>query len=219
MRQPIMTAVVGKKGVGKTWRTLDILKKYVVGNPAKGIKGRRVLILDVNDEFETVPSIDLKNVGLFSFHQKIEMRRVRPYKADGKKMSLDEISQALTFILENFKYGLLLIEDITKFVSDSIGKDLLGGIVTQRHYDCDIILHFQTIGKVGNPKILGNLNVMRMHKTGDTVDRHKEKYEDKYQQVRIAETIITYKYRGTEIECKWIEPHQRYYSYCNYMDY
>lgn len=216
MRQPILTTVVGKKGVGKTWRTLIILKQYVIGNPAKGIVGRRVLILDVNDEFTTVPSIALKDVGLFSFHPKIEMRRVRPYKDNSKKMSLEEISAALNYILENFKYGLLLVEDITKFVADSPSKDLIGGIVTQRHYECDIILHFQTIGKAGHPKILGNTNVLRMHKTGDTVDRHFAKFEDKYAQVKIAETIVNYKHRGTEIDGKWVEPDARFYLYCNF---
>ncbi len=216
-RQPILTAVVGKKGVGKTFKTLQILHQYVQGSVnGSTFQARRVLILDVNDEFETVKSIDLENVAWFSFHQKVDIRRVRPYKANGKKMSLDEVSAALSFILENFKFGLLLVEDINKYVSDSIGKDLLGGIVTLRHYDCDIIMHFQTIGKVGNPKILGNLNILRMHKTGDTVDRHVTKFEDKYEIIKIAETIVGYKYRGTELDGKFIEPNARFFLYVNF---
>lgn len=215
-RQPILVAVVGKRGVGKTFRTMEILRRYTQDRPAEGIKGRRVLILDANDEFFDVPSIDLKNVKWFSFHPTIEIRRIRPYKENGNPMSPEDLQAALSYILSNYKMGLLLVEDINKYTSDSIGKDLLGGIVTLRHVDCDIIMHFQTIGKVGNPKILGNCSVLRMHKTGDTVDRHRDKYEDRYEIVKIAETIIGYRFSGGNIGGKYYAPEERFYLYVNF---
>jgi flagellar biosynthesis GTPase FlhF len=53
MREPKLGVAVGRKGVGKTYTTTKLIDSYVVGNPAKGVKPRKVLILDVNDEFKT----------------------------------------------------------------------------------------------------------------------------------------------------------------------
>jgi hypothetical protein len=213
-RQPILTAAVGKKGVGKTYTTLNILRQYVRGSAS--FSPRRVLVLDVNDEFVDVPALALKDVALFCQHPKIEMRRVRAFKDNGKNMSLNEIADSLSLILENFRTGALLIEDINKFVADSYSTDIIGGIVTQRHRGCDMILHFQTIGRAGHPKILGNLNILRMHKTFDTIDKHENKFEDKYEMIKIAELIINMKFRGYEIGGVTHKPDIRYYLYCNF---
>ena len=64
MREPQLGVAVGKKGVGKTFTTNLMLQQYVNGNPAKGVYGRRALILDVNDEFTHVKAISLKDYGL-----------------------------------------------------------------------------------------------------------------------------------------------------------
>ncbi len=213
-RQPILTVAVGKKGVGKTYRTLELLKTYVKGTPT--FKPRRVLILDTNNEFVGVPSIDIKNIGWFSRHPKIEMRRVRVFHPNGKKMSLNEISDTLGYILDNFIDGALLIEDINKFTGDTLNTELIGGIVTQRHMDCDIILHFQSIGRAGQPKILGNMNVLRMHKTFDSVDRHQNKFEDRYEIVKIGENIVNMKYRGYELDGRVVPPNERFALYCDF---
>ncbi len=213
-RQPILTAAVGKKGVGKSYLTKQILWQYVRGGDF--IKPRRALILDVNDEYMDVPSIDLKHISWFSVHPKIEMRRVRIFKENGKKMSLNEISDTLHIILETYKDGALLIEDINKYVADNYGTDIIGGIVTQRHVDCDMIIHYQNVGRAGHPKILGNLNILRMHKTSDSVARHENKFEERYEMLKIAENIVNMKYRGYEINKKIYEPNIRYYLYCNF---
>lgn len=213
-RQPILTAAVGKKGVGKSYLTKQILWQYVRGTNL--FKRRRGLILDVNDEYMDVPSIELKNIAWFSVHPKIELRRVRVFKPNGKKMGLNELCDTLEFILENYTDGALLAEDINRYVGDTYSKDIIGGIVTQRHADCDLILHYQTIGRVGNPKILGNLNVLRMHKTFDSVDRHQLKFEEKYEMVKIAENIVNMKFRGYEVDGRIVHPNIRYYLYCNF---
>lgn len=213
-RQPILTAAVGKKGVGKSFLTLQVLRRYVAGSAE--IKPRRALILDVNDEYMDVPSIDLKNITWFSMHPKIELRRIRIFKDNGKKMSLNEISDTLSYVLENYRDGALLIEDINKYVADNYGTDIIGGIVTQRHVDCDMIIHYQNVGRAGHPKILGNLNILRMHKTSDSVARHENKFEERYEMLKIAENIVNMKYRGYEIDGKEYDANIRYYLYCNF---
>ena len=68
-----------------------------------------------------------------------------------------------------------------------------GAICTNRHADLDIIMHFQSIGRV-TPKIWQNLNWLRFHKNSDSVDRHKKKFQDKYDFLKIAEIMVNERY-------------------------
>lgn len=196
LREAKLIVVIGRKGVGKTYTTLQTIDSYLTGNGGKK-KPRKVLILDVNDEFTKFRGLALSDVKRWSDINKIEARRVRIFKTieeGGGKMGLNEISEALKTILDNFHTGMLLIEDISKYVADSIGRDLIGSLCTQRHIDCDIIMHFQTIGKAGNPKILGNMDALRMHRCTDNVARHKNKYEDYYDSMLVLEALVHSRY-------------------------
>ena len=119
--------------------------------------------MDVNDEYENIPALRPYDVGLFSHHPKIEARRIRPYNDDGSKMTLDGVADCLWQILKEYRGGLLLIEDVNKYVGDYLPNDLVGALCTNRHSNNDIILHFQSIGRVGT-KIWQNINFLRFHK-------------------------------------------------------
>jgi len=188
-REPKLLVAVGKKGCGKTFTTDKMMKQYVMGNPQRGVPGRRVLIMDVNDEFTHYKAIRVSDVPLFSAHPFIEVRRIRPFLDNGQKMSLDDIAQTLFQVLQTFKNGLLLIEDINKYISDNMPNDLIGAICTNRHIGVDIVLHYQSIGRITS-KVWQNVNIIRLHKFTDIVKRHKHKYEDKYEYLSIAELII-----------------------------
>ena len=198
MREPLLMVGIGKKGVGKSYTTERMIYDYVRGNPAKGVPPRRALILDVNDEYFNIKAIRIQDVALFSAHPMIEVRRIRPFMDDGTKMSLDDIAQTLFVILQTFKNGLLLVEDINKYISDTMPNDLVGAICTNRHIGVDIILHFQSIGRITS-KVWQNVNVLRMHKFTDSVKRHKHKYEDKFEYLSIAEIIINKRYEQGDI--------------------
>lgn len=184
---------IGSKGVGKTYKTTELIQQYVVGNPAKGIPGRKVLILDVNQEFEHVKTLDVEMVQAFSAHHAIEVRRILPRKKDGTKMTLDEVAATLLTIVQNFYGGMLLIEDINKYVSDHLPNDLVGAICTNRHSDVDVIMHYQSIGRIP-PKVWGNLDYIRFHKIKESVARHANKYEDKAECLTLAENIVNDQY-------------------------
>ncbi len=204
-REALLGCAIGRKGVGKTFQTIQIMDKCVLGRP--GVPPRKVLIFDVNNEFQHVKALDIKDVKKFSAHPKIEQRRVTIWKNENgvsKKMSLNEMAETLFFILENYSGGLLLIEDMTKYVSDSMPSDLIGSICTQRHTECDIIIHFQTIGKIGHPKIFGNLNWLRFHKIDDTVDRHESKFGGDVTNLKIIECLVNDKYMSGD---------QRFFAY------
>ena len=168
MREPLLGVAVGKKGVGKSYTTDKMLHNYIQGNPSKGVAGRKALILDVNDEYQHVRAIALKDIVKFSAHPTIELRRVRPFMPDGRRMTLDKIAETLFIILEQYRGGLLLIEDINRYVSDHLPKDIEGAICTNRHVDLDIVMHFQSIGRITTKY----LNLDEMHLMG-FVDKKK----------------------------------------------
>ncbi len=197
-REPLLCVGIGKKGVGKTHETKKLINKYVLGNPSKGVPPRRVLILDANDEFVEFKAIRVEDIPLFSIHPIVECRRVRPFLPDGKKMTLDDIAATLLVILDTFKNGLLLIEDVNKYISDTMPNDLVGAICTNRHIGVDIILHYQSLGRITS-KVWQNVNVIRLHKFTDSVKKHKHKFEDKFEYLSIAEAMINNKYEQGDI--------------------
>lgn len=208
MRECRIIIACGKRGVGKTVETVKMIDEYVTGNPSKGIPPRKALIFDVNDEFSSfwyfgqqrsIKAIAIKDILKFSVHPKVEVRRIRPFWDDGKKLTINDMGEVLGIILDNYRNGLLLVEDINKYLSDSMPSDLIGSLATSRHIGLDIVSHFQNIGRAGNPKLLGNLNMIRLHKTNDTVERHKNKFEEKTELLQIAENLVSKKYFDGDI--------------------
>jgi hypothetical protein len=217
-RECKVIVAVGKKGVGKTVATIEMIYKYVKGNPLKGVPPRKALIFDVNDEFSSfwfhgqthsIKPLAIKDIPLFSVHPSIEVRRIRPFWDDGKKMSIDDMASVLGIILENYRNGLLLVEDINKYSSDTPKKDLVSALATVRHIGIDLIAHYQSVGRPANPKLLGNISMIRMHKTNDSVARHKGKFEDKTEILMIAESIVSNRYNTGD---------KRYYVYVDVDD-
>lgn len=219
-REALLGIAVGRKGVGKTYATLELIQETLRGNPAIGAKPRKVLLLDVNNEFGNVKAdqnpdfahvkaISLGDIKRFTLSSKVEARRVSVLTEGGGKMNLTEIAAALQLILDNYKNGLLLIEDINKFVSDALSNDLMGSIVTQRHFSVDIITHFQSIGKAAQPKLWANCNWLRYHKCDDTVERHKNKFAGNITHLKILEKMVDIEYE---------KGNKRFYAYLNKDD-
>ena len=195
MREPLLIVACGKKGVGKSYQHNLMMQGYVMGDPYRGIKPRKCLILDVNDEYgrDGIRAISLSDVALFTIHPYIEIRRVRPFHPNGARMTLDEWANAVFYVLNTFKNGLLLIEDPNKWHSDHLPADLVGAICTNRHVGLDILLSYQSIGRI-NTKIWGNTNLVRFHKNSESVERHKQKFPDKEEYMKIAENMVNNEY-------------------------
>jgi hypothetical protein len=195
-REPILMAVCGKKGVGKSYKTMEYLREYANKAPR-----RKVLIFDVNDEYSDkskypdVRRLALKDLRAWSASRIPEIRRIAPRFDNDKQMTLDEMAYVLNWIVGNFFNGLLLIEDINKYVGDNMPGDLIGAICTNRHKGVDIILHYQSIGRL-TPKVWQNINFVRMHRNTDSVDRHANKFEDKFEYMKIAELIVEKQFKA-----------------------
>jgi|7_EtaG_2_1085326.scaffolds.fasta_scaffold16812_3 hypothetical protein len=209
-REALLGIAIGRKGVGKTYSTLQMIQDYLK-------TGRKVLILDVNNEFSDVKNdqnknfthikaMHLEDVKKFTVSNKVEARRIATMKVGGGKMNLSEIADALHHILENYQHGLLLIEDLNKFVSDSLPNDLMGSIVTQRHLSVDVITHFQSVGKIAHPKLWANCNWVRFHKCDDVVERHKSKFAGNIEHLLILEKMVDIEYN---------KGNKRFFAYLN----
>ena len=202
-REAKMILVAGRKGVGKTYQTLVSIADYVRSTNLR--RGRKFLIFDVNNEFGNVRQdhknksfpdiglIKLSQVPAFAKITKPIVKRVSIFKENGKRMNLSEMASALGYILEHYRNGGLLIEDISKYITDSLPGDLIGSICTQRHVSVDVIIHLQTVGKMFNPKLWGNCNEVRLHRADDTIERHKNKISGNIEHLLIMEKLIELK--------------------------
>lgn len=208
----------GKKGVGKSVETIRMIYEYVNGNPAKGVPPRKALIFDVNDEFSdfwffgeqhSVKSLAIKDIQKFSISPYIEVRRIRPYFDDGKRMTISDMAEVLSIILDTYRNGLLLVEDVNKYTGDYMQTDLIGALATARHIGVDCVMHFQGVGRSANPKIIGNCNFIRLHKTNDNVMRHKNKFEEKTEILYLGENLVKNRY---------IDGDKRFFVYVNVDD-
>jgi len=190
MRVPSLTIVAGRKGVGKTYTTMQIVRQYVMGTPYA--KPKKVLIFDVNNEYSEVKSMPLKYVKLFAAQKKAQVRRILPFTQDGKVISPDGLKEMLAFILDNYSNGLLLIEDINTYVHDNYGKDLIGLLTRQRHRNMDVVIHFQGVGRLLNPKLIQQSTFVRLHPTIDNIKHYRDRAEDYYEVLAIAEKLVDY---------------------------
>jgi hypothetical protein len=210
-RQPYLIVVCGKKASGKTYTTIQMINEYVHGDAKTGAKPRKVLILDINGEFTQFKTIPVRYIAAFSMQKTAEIRRVTIFKDDGSKMTLNEIAEMLKQILDKYRNGLLLVEDVTRYISDSLPNDVIGAICTQRHLGVDIILHFQMLGKAGHPKILANLNMLRLHKVTDPIEKHKKKFEDYYALLKIGQLLVNIEYEKREKSKFWNKKDKKVY--------
>jgi hypothetical protein len=183
-REAKFILAIGKKGVGKTFKTLQEITYFMKAT------GRQVLFIDANDEYGNVRSdhkdasfpdiqaLALEDVPKWVLSKRCEARRILPYDKTGKPYNNNEMQAVMKQVLKTFKNGCLVIEDMTKYVSDSTPADLIGSIIAQRHSSVDIYIHFQSIGKAAHPKLYANCTIIRLHNVEDNVERHAPKFPE-----------------------------------------
>ena len=194
-------SAVGRKGIGKSYQNIQNIDAYVAGNPAKGIKPQRVLVFDTNDEYMHIRGIALKDLALFSAQPPhlVQARRIRPFnEKTGLPATMNDLSDMLEVVLRFYRNGMLLIEDMNKFTSDNMKNDLIGALCTNRHLGLDIVTSLQGIGRIV-PKMWQNLNWLRLHDVSESMEKHRSKFEDKYEFLSIAQRIVKAKVDGGNI--------------------
>lgn len=178
MREALFILATGEKGVGKTYKSLEDLQPY--------LQKRKVLIFDVNNEygnvkqehnpsFAHVRAIRIEDLAKWTLNGVKEARRLLPINSQGQPLNNAELQEVMGYVLKTFKNGGIILEDLTKFVSDSVGNDLIGTLATQRHASVDVFIHFQSIQKIVHPKMWALSNVIRLHRTEDRVKKFESK--------------------------------------------
>ena len=206
-REPILMVATGQKKVGKTYTTTQLIEQYIRSNPTTGKKARKVLIYDVNMEYTQFKAIALKDVKRYTLQQRVEVRRVLPRKEDGTIAGMDEMMDIMGEILNSFSGGLLILEDINRYLIGTQTQDIIGTITTNRHRDLDIIIHLQSLAAL-TPRLWQNSSAIRFHKQQDNIDRYKARIPY-YEQLKIAEYMVNAKYFGND---------ERFYCYVSGED-
>jgi hypothetical protein len=182
----------GKKGVGKTYTTMNLIKSYIKGNKKTGKKARKVLIYDINMEYTDFKAISVKDIPNFTRQSKIEVRRVLPILDNGRMATLSDMLVILNQIIENFRGGMLILEDINRYLIASKTTDVIGLLATNRHRDLDIICHFQSLSAL-DPRMWQNTTFVRFHYQIDDVKRYAQRLPN-FELFKIAQCLVEFKY-------------------------
>ena len=191
MREPCVTIVIGAKGAGKTYRTVQFLQEY-----ARIHKNRKAIIFDVNAPFEqsykAFKRIDATQIAKLKGST---IRRVTPHHLpSGVPLTLDEKCDMLFYLMAICKNGVLVIEDMNNYLLGTNLKQFISVLTTNRHKDLDIIVQLQSLSAT-TPRLWQNCNYVRFHYISENLARIKNRIPD-YELFRLAQLIVARHYRA-----------------------
>jgi hypothetical protein len=208
--------ILGRQGVGKTYRLLQECITAATGDRVRMIKPRKVLIFDCNvisGSYKDIKTIDFNSYGKTSEERcaaikrwtRPDIRRVINYCKDRKLMNLDQMNETALDLMEHFSNGMLCLEDMNVYLHGSQQKRFLSEFVRVRHKSVDLAIVVQSF-RVIDPKMWSQCSLLRMHKTFDNVDAIKDKIPDQYEMLKIAQLIVNNEYQ---------KGNQRFFLYVN----
>lgn len=198
MREPKLIIATGTKGVGKTYASCKLIEQYLTPNLDADKKARKVLIYDVNQEYTNEQLIEnghrfrtktlaLKDLPAWVQSDRIEVRRILPVDAYGQTVGTDKMPDILNIILHYYRGGLLVLEDINRYLIYTSDSNIIGTMATNRHRDLDILIHLQSLSPV-TPRMWQNCNAIRFHYQTDDVDRISNRVN--YTLFKIAQLLV-----------------------------
>jgi hypothetical protein len=189
-RQPFVMLVCGETGVGKTHQNKKEIENYLKSDPTTKRVGRKCLIFDVNDDdYECYTTVDPEHIRDL---KNIAARRIRPITRYGETMSIEEKRDMVERMVKQFTNGLLVLEDLDKYMTGSKGQTIVGLLTTNRHSGLDIMISHQSIAKITTTEFQ-NCTWVRLHKQVDDVSRYRNRIPN-YFLVRIASFIVEEQY-------------------------
>jgi len=196
MRTPLITIVSGAMGMGKTFTTKKIIEQYIKKHK------RNVLIIDINDEYRKYKEIEYKYVGYLEKNDFPSIRRVVPRKK-GENIDVDELTEVVYFILNNFRNGLLVMEDLNQYITTTNNKKIIGVLVSNRHRNLDIIVHIQSLSAL-TKRLKANAFLYRMHYQIDDIYTIKDLPSEKL--FHISSSIVKNRFlNGDKYFYVWID--------------
>ena len=207
MREAIVQVVVAAKGMGKTHTSAnDIIEEYILDNSKTGQKGRKVLIFDTNGEYNDAKLRDkfkvkfrakplaLKDLQAWTTSGPVEVRRILALNDKNQITDdVDEMLEILYKILQTYRNGLLVLDDINAYLIDVSSKRVISSITRNRHRNMDILIHYQTFRAIP-PRIWGNMNLLRFHKTNENISTVEAKLNNPEIHY-IAQALVNFKFK------------------------
>lgn len=194
-RQPFVMLVCGETGVGKTHQNKKEIENYLKPDEVTKRIGRKCLIFDVNDDdYECYTTVDPEHIRDL---KNIAARRIRPITRYGETMSIEEKRDMVERMVKQFTDGLLVLEDLDKYMTGAKGQTIVGLLTTNRHSGLDIMISHQSIAKITTTEFQ-NCTWIRLHKQVDDVSRYRNRIPN-YFLVRIASLIVEEQYLAGNI--------------------
>ena len=189
-RQPLIIVVCGMKGVGKTHFSVEEIDKYVSGTHDR--EARKALILDFSEDdmYAHYPAVHPKYVRSL---KEFRGRRILPYEVDGKPYTLEKMKDTAEYVIFNYKNGLLVLEDIDKYLYGVQGRSLIGALTTNRHSGLDILITHQSLSKVTQNE-WQNAAYLRLHHQLDPIDRLNDGRLPNYPLLKISQIVVDRRY-------------------------
>lgn len=199
-REAGLAIATGYQSTGKSYQTLYTFRRYLALHP-----NRKVLIYDVNGEFTQencrkhgwdvyIPRLgtSLAEIQRFTAHKTERIRRIVPTDPEtGRKLDIPGMKNLLKLILENFTKGLLLVEDMNKYLLQTRHiEEIVSILISLRHQNLDAIIHLQSLAKI-DPTLWENAKYIRMHWQTDSIDRIESRIPC-VKLVKIAKYLVDY---------------------------
>jgi KaiC/GvpD/RAD55 family RecA-like ATPase len=199
-REAGMMCITGIQGVGKTYLNQHIIYDYTRDKVALKVRGRKCLIFDTNGEYTRdqfqkngmdnfdAKVLALKDVSAWSKSPNVECRRI-----DAKSLGIAEKKSAIEYIMQYFKNGMLVLEDVNTYIQNVTHMEkIVSGLVSLRHRAVDVLISYQSLRPV-EPRIWQNSRWIRMHYQADNVNDIKNKVNNPTM-YKIAQYIVNNRY-------------------------
>lgn len=222
--KPFVTIVLGETGVGKTFANLKReIPIYLKDNPAIGKRGRKVLIYDVNNDYEGVKTLKATPEAIAKFVKQVtvEARRIVGKDEFGRPLDKNKNYENAHMIIQNFINGLIVLDDIDKYAVHSSKQDLVSMLMGNRHIGCHILISHQAWRKMTVTE-LENIRYIRVHHTRDDIDSlpEEKKVLLEHSLCKIATLIVeeqyelaTDMYEQGKLDTKKYEAHKAHFVY------
>lgn len=210
-REPMCIVAVGFRGIGKTYTTKLEADEYIKNDPGTGRKARPVLVFDTNGEYEDYKAIDFDITEENEYVRGAEIRnitvpgkyRIVAYKKNRDLMTPAEMYSTVVSIAKYFRNGLIILDDINRYMLYHVKQDMVGLLIGLRHIGVDLIIHFQTMRAIPR-RFWGNMNILRLHKQAESIDEYKGRVGN-YELFKIAELIVDKKCKTDQYYKLWID--------------
>lgn len=146
--------IVGRKGVGKSTYGNKLACSYP--------KHKKVLIIDVNGS----PA--------YNAVKQIEPKQIKLLREGVVKILGTPTLDTLKIIADNFRNGLVLFEDSTKYIEPNVHPSIKTFLVDHRMYQCDLVFTFHAI-KFVPPFFWQMINYCVLFKTVENVETARNK--------------------------------------------